>query len=72
MARLARVVLPGIPHHIAQRGVRAIDVFHSDEDRHYYLGLVRTASDKNGMTVLSYCLMNSHIDLSVIPDTEKS
>ncbi len=32
MARLARVVLPGYPHHITQRGNRRQDVFFQDED----------------------------------------
>lgn len=27
MARLARVVLPNVPHHITQRGVRSMTVF---------------------------------------------
>ena len=27
MARMARVVIPGVPHHVTQRGVRRNDVF---------------------------------------------
>jgi len=37
MARLARVVLPGYPHHITQRGNRHQDVFFQASDYHYYL-----------------------------------
>ena len=33
LARLARVVLPGVPHHVTQGGVRSIKIFSSDEDR---------------------------------------
>ena len=33
MARLARVVLPGVPHHVTQRGVRSMEIFSSDKDR---------------------------------------
>jgi putative transposase len=72
LARLARVVLPGVPHHITQRGVRSIDVFSSDEDRSFYLELLRSASEEFGMTVLSYCLMSNHIHLLVIPDRKTS
>ena len=31
MARLARVVAPGLPHHVTQRGNRRQTVFFSDE-----------------------------------------
>jgi len=28
---MARTVIPGIPHHVIQRGVRRLDVFKGDE-----------------------------------------
>lgn len=31
MTRLTRLVIPGYPHHVTQRGVRSIDIFASDE-----------------------------------------
>ena len=37
MSRIARIVVPGYPHHIAQRGVRSMDIFHSEDDRCQYL-----------------------------------
>jgi len=42
MARLARVVLPGYPHHIIQRGNRRQDVFFVEEDYEQYLQLLKT------------------------------
>ena len=36
MPRLARVTIPGLPHHITQRGKRSQDVFFTDADRHTY------------------------------------
>ena len=41
MARLARIVIPGVAHHVMQRGNRRQPVFFSDEDREAYLSLVR-------------------------------
>ena len=41
MARLARVILPGYPHHIIQRGNRRQDVFFADSNYKYYLTLLR-------------------------------
>jgi putative transposase len=37
MARLARVVIPGVPHHLTQRGNRRQKVFFSAEDYEAYL-----------------------------------
>ena len=43
MARLARIVIPAVPHHVTQRGNRRLPVFFSDEDRQAYLALVAEA-----------------------------
>ena len=32
MARLSRVVLPKVPHHVTQRGVRSMNIFFDDID----------------------------------------
>jgi len=39
MARISRVIAIGYPHHITQRGVRSMDIFHSDADRHFLFDL---------------------------------
>ena len=46
LARLARVVLPGVPHHVTQGGVRSIKIFSSDEDRREYLSLLNAHGEK--------------------------
>jgi putative transposase len=43
MARLARVVIPHVAHHITQRGNRRLPIFLSDEDRVEYLSLLARA-----------------------------
>jgi len=40
MARLARTVVPGYPHHITQRGNRRLPIFFCDEDYQAHVGLV--------------------------------
>ena len=40
MARMARVVIPSIPHHITQRGVRRMQTFFDNEDYEAYLSLM--------------------------------
>ncbi len=41
MPRIARLVIPGLPHHITQRGNYRQKVFYRDEDRLLYLELLR-------------------------------
>lgn len=40
MARIARLVVPGLPHHVTQRGNRRLNVFFSDNDYQFYLDLL--------------------------------
>ncbi len=68
MARLARVVLPGHPHHIIQRGNRRQEVFFREEDYESYLGLLKEWSEKEQVEIWAYCLMPNHVHLIVKPD----
>ena len=43
MARIARVVVPGLPHHVTQCGNRREPVFFGPEDYRLYHGLIATA-----------------------------
>jgi REP element-mobilizing transposase RayT len=43
MAPLARVVVPGLPHHVTQRGNRCEPVFFRDDDYRGYLDLIAAA-----------------------------
>lgn len=72
MPRVARIVLPGIPHHITQRGNNKQDVFCSDLDKGTYLGYLEQESRRYGLTISGYCLMSNHIHVVGIPETVKS
>ncbi|MEP7129763.1 MAG: transposase [Sphingomicrobium sp.] len=67
MARLARVVIPDIPHHVTQRGNRRQPVFFSDDDRREYLRLVSAAARAAGVRCLAWCLMDNHVHLILVP-----
>jgi putative transposase len=69
MPRLSRVVIPGIPHHVTQRGNRRGVVFFGDHDRQAYLALLRDYSARHSVEVLAYCLMSNHVHLVVVPPT---
>jgi putative transposase len=64
---MPRVVIPGLPHHITQRGNRREDVFFTDADRQRYLQLLIEYSVRHGLLILAYCLMTNHVHLVCIP-----
>ena len=70
MARLARVVVPGVPHHVTQRGNRRQPVFFSDEDYRLYLALLAEGCWAARVEVWAYCLMPSHVHLILVPADE--
>jgi len=67
MARIARVVIPDIPHHIVQRGNRRQRVFFTDDDRRYYLDELAENICANDLSVWAYCLMDNHVHLVIVP-----
>jgi putative transposase len=72
MARLARVVLPGYPHHITQRGNRHQDVFFKDSDYEHYLELLKTWCKQERIEIRAYCLMTNHVHLIVKPGKQSN
>lgn len=72
MARIARVVVPGFPHHIVQRGNRRQKVFFSDTDRKTYLDYLRIYAKPAGIHFWGYCLMDNHVHIIAVPDKEES
>jgi putative transposase len=72
MARIARIVVPGIPHHIVQRGVRRMDVFFRDTDRTEYLKQLSEQGKRFGVEYIAWCLMTNHMHLVAVPRQEDS
>ena len=67
MPRAARTVLPGVPHHVTQRGNRRQPTFFSDADYALYLGLLRYWCGKARTPVWAWCLMPNHVHLVLVP-----
>jgi len=72
MPRSARLVIPGCPHHVTQRGNNGQDVFFVDDDRRVFLSLLDNARAKFGLGVEGYCLMTNHVHLVVTPTTAEA
>ena len=72
MARMARIVIPNIPHHITQRGNRSQKVFFSGKDKVFYLNLLHRYAQEAGLNFWAYCLMDNHVHLIAVPEREDS
>jgi putative transposase len=72
MARIARVVAPGVAHHITQRGNRRQRTFFADADYEAYLALMAAWCARYGVAVWAWCLMPNHVHLIVVPPTKDS
>jgi putative transposase len=69
MARLPRVVIVDVPHHVTQRGNARQVILATDADRVTYLELLRNYSELYQLSLLGYCLMSNHVHLIAIPRT---
>ena len=67
MPRFPRVVIPGCPHHLIQRGNRRQRVFFCDEDRAFFLTLLGREAEKRGIAIWAFCLMENHFHLVAVP-----
>ncbi|HEV2080189.1 MAG TPA: transposase [Allosphingosinicella sp.] len=67
MARLARIVVPDVPHHVTQRGNRRQKVFFKEEDYAAYKDLIAQACAAEGVSCAAWCLMPNHVHLILTP-----
>jgi putative transposase len=67
MARLARVVIPGHPHHVTQRGNGRARTFFSDGDYALYRDLLAENCRAAEVKVWAWCLMPNHVHLILVP-----
>ena len=67
LARIARVVVPGLPHHVAQRGNRREPVFFGAGDYRLYRQLIAALARRGGAEIWDYCLMPNHLHLIATP-----
>jgi putative transposase len=67
MARLARIVVVNVPHHVTQRGNARQFLLASGAERVVYLDLVRQYFKLHPLSLLGYCLMSNHVHLVIVP-----
>jgi putative transposase len=64
---MARVVLPGYPHHVTQRGAPARRLFAGEDQFAGYLSLLGEHCTRSGLEVLAWCLVPDGVYLVVVP-----
>jgi putative transposase len=72
MSRRARIVVPGQPHHVTQRGNRRQPTFFEPYQYERYLRLMAWACEEHGVEVWAWCLMPNHSHLILVPPTEEA
>jgi len=70
MARIARIVAPGCPHHVTARGNRREPIFFEEGDQEIYLDILAEQLTKAKVEAWSYCLMPNHVHLILTPQDE--
>ena len=72
MARLARLSVPGHPHHILQRGNNRQPIFSTAPDRQIFVDLLHAACSKFAVALHAYVLMDNHFHLLATPEAVDS
>lgn len=72
MPRIPRAVLPDIPLHITQRGVRRFNLFLDEGDHQLYWELLQESSRRFGLRIYAYCLMTNHVHIVAVPQRPDS
>ncbi len=69
MPRAARIVVPGLAHHVIQRGNRQQRIFFTQGDCRNYVGMLAAGCSSHDVGCLAWCLMPNHVHLILRPAT---
>lgn len=69
---MKRIVMPGLPHHVIQRGLEGRQTFLSEKDYAVYLGIMVECCYRHGVEIWAYCLMPDHVHLIAVPKEKNS
>jgi len=70
MARRGRMIIPGIPHHVTQRGNRREPIFFEAGDEAVCLDLMTQQPRRRDVACWAYCLMPNHVHFILTPADE--
>lgn len=72
MGRMSRIVLPGVPVHVTQRGNRRENIFRDDEDKAFYLKKFMFYRKLHRVKLYAWCLMDNHVHFVLEPKNKSS
>ena len=72
MPRRSRIIVPGVPLHIIQRGNNRQPCFFADDDYLFYLEWLKEYSQSTGCSIHAYVLMTNHVHLLLTPQKVES
>lgn len=72
MPRIARLVVPGYPHHVTQRGNRRQRTFFEKADFEAYVSLLCELKERAAVDIWGYCMMPNHVHLVAVPQRRDS
>ena len=72
LPKFPRLVVPGYPHHVTQRGARRQQTFFDEMDYRSYISLMMELKNKAGVSIWAYCLMPNHIHMIAVPKEKQS
>ena len=67
MPRVARRKSSESVYHVMSRSISEIDLFSCDEDKNYYLYLLKRYCNKFHSSIYAYCIMDNHMHLYLNP-----
>lgn len=72
MARMARLVVPNVAHHVLHRAIDREPIFISDDDYVYYLHNLEESRASLGCRIYAFCIMLNHVHLLVDPGSDRA
>lgn len=67
MPRTARKKAPENLYHIMCRSISEVDLFQDNEDKKYYISLLKRYINKHKCSIYAFCLMDNHVHLFINP-----
>lgn len=67
MPKRARIKAPEYIYHITCRSISEVLLFRDEEDKDYYLDLLKKNKEENQCKIYAYCLMDTHLHLHLDP-----
>ena len=65
-------MLPGVAHHVAQRGNNRQDIFFAGDDRRIYESYLKASASRYGLAVSAFRWMTNPVHLAATPATARS